>query len=181
MGLVALNVVTYWLFSEISSQQTVNNKYLDFTQRRLDNEWSIDTNEHVIVASCGDEFFRNIKQFERTVWESNPKDTDSPNELTIDDEYYQSVWKVDDNMDVLGTIKNQTDTLNSRTCIIYKVCTQWTIAGLMKKIEYQYFFSDSPTDFHVMYYNGQMEASAPTYFWLFGFWIETTGQITPFD
>ncbi|PZX55673.1 hypothetical protein [Algoriphagus chordae] len=178
IGLVAVNIVTYWWFSESSNLQIVNGKYLDFTERRLGSKWNTDTSEHIIVASCGDEFFRDLKQFERAVWKSNPKGTNYPIDLKVDNDFYQSVWQVNYDLDVLETIGIQTDTLNSRTCIIYKVCTKRTIVGLMKRIEYQYFFSNSPTDYHIMYYNRQMETSTPIYFWVLGFWVEFNGQIT---
>ncbi len=178
LGLWLLNATTYWLFSETSSHEIVNNKYLDITQRRLENTWNVDTSEHVIVASCGDEFFRYIKLFESTVCESNPKHKEYPNKLHTDSDFYQTIWKVDDDLDVLLTIREQTVTLKLRNCVIYKVCSMRTIPAFMKRIEYQYYYSDSPTDYHIMFHNGKMETSTPTYFWLFGFWIEIGGQIT---
>jgi hypothetical protein len=64
-----------------------------------------------------------------------------------------------------------------KNCIVFKVCTQKYFPSFFKNIEYQYYFSDSPTNYHNMFYNGQMETSNSTYFWLFGFWIEFGSEI----
>jgi hypothetical protein len=177
LGLIILNMITYLLFSEISSEKIVNQKFIEFSQRRLNNMWNVDTSEVVYVASCGDEFFRDIKDFEPTVRESNPKGTKSPNELHDDSGFYQLVWRVQDDIDVLNTIQTRTDNLNSVNCIIYKVCSFRTVPGIYKKIEYQFFYSAFPTNFHPMTYNGKMEGSTPIYLWLFGFWIEFNEEI----
>lgn len=178
VGLILLNIITYVLFSEPASQLVVNEKYLEFTERRVNNTWSADTNEVVMVASCGDEFFRAIDDFNKVIIKSNPK-FDEPTDVFFDEQRSSwSLFQVDHNLNLLSAISSHTDTLNSRTCIIYKVCTKRTVPAFWKRIEYQHFYSDSPTDFHIMFHNGQMEGCTTTYFWLFGFWVEWNEEIT---
>jgi hypothetical protein len=177
LGLIILNMITYLLFSEISTEKIVNRKFIEFSERRLNNTWNVDTSELVLVASCGDEFFRDIEAFEPVVKKSNPKENVNPNEIYFGEEFHQSVWRVQDDIDILTTIQTRTDTLNSLNCIIYKVCSFRTIPCVYKKIEYQYFFSAFPTNFHPMTHNGKMEGSIPEYIWFFGFWIEFKGEI----
>lgn len=180
VGLVIiLNFISYWLFLEIASEKIVNSKYIEFTELRLQNPYTVDTNEYVWVTSCGDEFFRNEQRILETIFKSNPKGNQiERSQYFSENEFIQTVNRIDDDVDVLRLIQTTTDTSKSSNCIIYKVCTQRTIPALLKRVEYQFFYSSKPTNFHIMHYNKQVYTAQPNYLWLFGFWIEINGTIS---
>lgn len=163
-GIIVLNILSYFIFSQKSSERVVNNEYLNFTKKRLINKWVKDTSEVIILASCGDEFFRQKKEIETTIEKSNPRNR-------INDFSY-SYWKDNYHIEPMKVINKFTDSIKSNNCVVYKVCTEKTIPSVMKIINYKYFFSDSETDYHIMFHNRQMELKTITYVWFSGFWIK---------
>ncbi len=147
----------------------MNDEYLKFTKKRLNNKWTKDTTEIVILTSCGDEFFRNKKKTRKIIEESNSRNQNYDYPFSS-----YSFWKTDYNTtEPFLEINKYTDSLQSKSCIIYKLCTEKTVPLLMKRINFQYFHSSTKdTDYHIMSHNSQIELKTITYFWLMGFWIK---------
>lgn len=168
IGFIVLNVLSYFLLSQTVSERTVNNEYYNFTKKRLINEWVKDTSEVIILASCGDEFFRQKDKIKAIIEKSNPKNT-------IND-YSYSYWRDNYDIDPMTVLNKVTDSLKSKNCIIYKVCSEKTIPSVIKRVNYKYFFSDSETDYHIMFHNKQMELKTITYVWFLGFWVKISEE-----
>lgn len=164
LGLIILQFLTYLLFSQSSSEKIISKEYKNFTKKRLNNKWVKDTTEVVIVASCGDEFFRDKNSFNETIRESNPRN--------IKNELSYSLWNDSYHIEPMTEINKITKPSGSNCCVIYKICSEKTIPFFSKKINYEYLYSDSETDYHIMLHNSQMEYKAILYIWVLGFWIE---------
>ncbi|CAL2078688.1 hypothetical protein [Tenacibaculum sp. 190524A02b] len=160
VGIVVLNIVSYFLFSQMATEQLVNKEYVKFTDNRLKNKWVKDTTETIILASCGDEFFRDKKKFDLFVKNSSKRTTP------------YVLWQSDYHLEPMTELNKFTDSLKSNCSIVYKVCSQSTMHSLKKKVSFQYYYADSKTDYHIMYHNKQMELKAITYVWFLGFWIK---------
>ena len=169
--LIIVNTLSYLIFSDSSAEKIVGQEYIKFTKKRLQNKFTKDTTETIILASCGDEFFRNKGDFRKIIEKSNKRNkVDNSDYFNIKNSY--SFWKSDYSIEPMIVIDNHTDTIKSNCCIVFKLCSERTNV-ITKRIKYEYFYSDlSDTDYDIMRHNSQMELKTITYFWFFGFWIQ---------
>ena len=163
--------MSYLTLSELSTNKVASKEYINFTKKRLQNEWVKDTTETIILASHRNEFFKNEETFRKTIEESNIR-SQKQNSPIYSDSLYSFVKSDYYNTEPFIEISNHTDSLKSNCCIVYKLSSEKTIPLLIKKINFQYFYSDSDTDYHIMFHNSQMELKTVTYLWLLGFWIK---------
>ena len=138
-------------------------------KKRLLNKFTKDTTETIILASCGDEFFRNNENFRKIIEKSNKRNQ------VVNSDYFKasySFWKSDYSIEPMIEIDNHTDSIKSNCCIVFKLCSERT-TSLTKKIKFEYFYSDlNDSDYHTMRHNSQMELKTITYFWFFGFLVQ---------
>jgi hypothetical protein len=178
LGLV--HVLTYVFLSDWMLERRACDKFLEFTERRFANPYNKNVSESIIISSCGDEFFRDPSRIVAAAKASNPDH--KPEEIdhwdeAFENDFNQSIFFTNYPQDFYGTIQAKTDTLESRNCIIYEVCSRFSIPMMYKRIQFKYAFSAQPTDFHVMYYNGQNLISTSQYVWLLFSWVELTGEV----
>lgn len=180
IGLAVVHMVTYVFLSDWMMERKVCAKYLQFTEHRFANPYNKNINETILVSSCGYEFFRDPHQLTTVARSSNP---DHPPE-TIDEwdqafeeDFVQSVYFRAYPSNVLDEIYRFTDTLETKNCIVYEVCSIREMPFLFKRVNYRYTYSSEPIDFHIMRYTGRALGSEPYYIWLLFTWVEFRGQI----
>jgi hypothetical protein len=179
LGLI--HVLTYVFLSDMMLERRVCDKYLEFTERRFANPYNKNVSESIFVSSCGDEFFRDISNLENVALASNP---DFP-AIAINNwdnyqepEFTQFVkYQAYPHDDVLGTINANTDTLETGNCILFEICSIRSIPCFLKQVEYVYFYSSQPTDFHIMMYTDRGLRSASNYVWALFTWVDFNGEI----
>ena len=178
--LLAIQIVTYIFLSDVMLERKACDKYIEFTESRFANPYNKNVSESIFVSSCGDEFFREPSHFIAASRSSNPDhhpETIDEWDEAFEDDFNQSIFFTNYPQDFFGTIQTNTDTLESRNCIIFEVCFRFSIPIVYNKTQYKYAFSAFPTDFHVMYHNGQNLISTSHYVWLLFTWVELTGDM----
>ena len=184
--LVAVHVLSYLFLSDQMLERKACDKYVQFTERRFTNKDNKNVSEGIYISSCGDEFFRDTSPLEEVARGSNP----TYRSFQLNDawqftdgegnggEFYQSVsfegYPMDD---ILGTIRLTTDTLQTRNCIVFELCSVRSIPFLYKQVSYRYIYSSFPTDFHILRYTDRMLGSEPIYVWLLFTWVEFRGSL----
>lgn len=181
LGLVLIQVLTYVFLSEMMLERKACDKYIEFTERRFANPYNKNVSESIHVSSCGDEFFRDMTRFVDAARSSNP---DYPAEVIDswdsfgDDDFNQSFQiRPYPQIDILGTIRANTDTLESSNCILFELCSRMSIPCFFKQVEYLYYYSSFPTDFHIMQYTDRAVGCRSNYVWVLFFWVEFNGEI----
>ncbi len=186
IGLAVVHVLTYVLLSEWMMERKACDKYMQFTERRFTNKDNKNVSEGIYVSSCGDEFFRDNAPLEEVARNSNP--VYRPIQINnawqfyaggnVDADFYQYVsyegYPMDD---ILGAIRLATDTLQTRNCIVFELCSVRSIPFLYKQVSYRYIYSSFPTDFHILRYTDRMLGSEPIYVWLLFTWVEFRGSL----
>lgn len=155
-------------------------KYIEFAERRIGNQFNEDLNESIYVASCGDEFFRDLDVFISYAKNSNPMHP-ADEHATLwsfgEHEFYQHVKDVNYRVDVIGLLHQNTDTVHPYNTIIFEACPINNFSFLFTRIQFTHTFSSYGTDFHIMRYNDMMHRSEPVYVWLLVGWIQFNGRI----
>lgn len=186
LGLAVVHVLSYLFLSDQMLEQKACDKYVQFTERRFTNKDNKNVGEGIYVSSCGDEFFRDTAPLEEVARNSNP--VYRPIQINdawqfyaggnMDADFYQYVsfegYPMDD---ILGTIHRTTDTLETRNCIVFELCSVRSIPFLYKQVSYRYIYSSFPTDFHILRYTDRMLGSEPIYVWLLFTWVEFRGSL----
>jgi hypothetical protein len=128
LAIFLLNAATYWVFVDNATQDVVIDKYLQFTERRINNDWNIDTTEYVYVASCGDEFFRDKETIDNMLSQSNPKGKAAPTDSRFarENNFSQHGFRTDDDFDPMDRINSRTDILGSKK--LYRIQSVYTKA-----------------------------------------------------
>ena len=178
--LILIHCITYWLYSDHALERSVGKKYLEFADRRMNNQFNKDLNESIYVASCGDEFFRDLDIFTAYARKSNPMHAEDliHEQLRFDDVgFYQFIYDVNYRIDLLGLFRQNTDTINPYNTIVYEACQIDRVPFLYAQVQFSHSFSSYGTDFHIMTYNDMMHRSKPIYVWFIAGWLHLNGNI----
>lgn len=184
--LVAVHVLSYMFLSDLMLERKACDKYVQFTERRFKSKDNKNVGEGIYVSSCGDEFFRDTAPLEEVARNSNP--VYRPIQINdawqfydggnVDADFNQYVsfegYPMDD---ILGTIRQTTDTLETRNCIVFEICSVRSMPFLYKQVSYRYTYSSFPTDFHILMHTDRMLGSEPIYVWLLFTWVEFRGSV----
>ncbi len=182
LGLILVQVLSYVFLSDMMLERKACDKYLEFTDRRFASPYNKNVSESIFVSSCGDEFFRDPTGLEAAALRSNPEyGSDVINywdELGQKDGpvFTQYVEMVGYEQHIIGTISATTDTLETRNCIIYELCST-TSFPFYDQVQYIYMYSSIPTDYHTMMYTDRGLESRSQYVWLLFTWVEFGGEL----
>jgi len=181
LGLFVIQIVSYVFLSDMMLERKACDKYLEFTERRFANSYNKNVSETILVSSCGDEFFRDISNLESIARASNP---DFPASTINNWDYYQEPeftqhveFRAYPQGDILGTINANTDTLETSNCILFELCSTMSVPCFFRQVEYLYYYSSHPIDFHTMMYTDRGVGSKSNYVWILFTWIEINGEI----
>ncbi len=181
LGLFVIQIVSYVFLSDMMLERKACDKYLEFTERRFANPYNKNVSESIYVSSCGDEFFRDISNLENVARASNPvfpasaiNNWDNYQEP----EFTQSMeFRAYPQDEILGTINGNTDTLETSNCILFELCSTMSIPLFFQRVEYFYYYSSHPLNFHTMRYTDRGLGARSTYFWFLFTWVELNGEI----
>lgn len=181
IGLAVVHVLTYVFLSDWMMERKVCGKYLQFTEQRFANPYNKNINETILISSCGYEFFRDPRGFEKYAERSNP--AHRPDQINDRDDFggkphfIQHVEVENYPQDILGALRSNTDTLDTRNCIVYEVCTTESVPLIYRKVEYRYVYGYRPVNFHDIMYTNMNGLATGHYVWLVFGWVEITGKI----
>jgi hypothetical protein len=179
--LVAVHVLSYVFLSDWMMERKACAKYLQFTERRFQNPHNKNVNETILVSSCGYDLFRDPAIFEEYAKRSNP--VHRPHQINNWDEFggepdfIQQVEVENYPQDVMAALLVNTDTLETRNCIVYEVCVTRSVPLLYRKVDYLYFYGYKAVNFHDIMYTNMNGAATSHYVWLPFGWAEVTGKI----
>jgi hypothetical protein len=173
-----IHVASFLIYSDIALRGKVIEKYEEFSARRFMNPWNVNVSETILLASCGDEFFRDNREFMEAAKHTNPTVNHSAIDhidMAYEDDFNQSIAVISYPADVIGLVRQWTDTSATSNCIVFQACTLYDLPWIMKQVQFEYAYSSHPTDYHIMYYNNMFEISRPTYVWVIFGWVELDG------
>jgi len=181
IGLALVHVLSYVFLSDWMMERKVCDKYLQFTERRFANPYNKNVNETILVSSCGYEFFRDPRIFEKYAKRFNPahrpERINNWDDFGGEPDFTQTVEVENYPQDILAALRAHTDTLDTRNCIVYEVCVTRAVPTLYRKVEYLYIYGHGPVNFHDIMYTDMNGAATSHYVWLLFGWVEVSGKI----